>query len=821
MAPNEPLSAADLAWRCPEEALAFSGTEELESLEGVIGQERVLEALDLALAVRKDGYNVYALGPDGIGKHTLLRRRLEAQAATEPAPSDWVHVSSFSEPRKPRIIGLEAGRGAKLQAEMAQLVGDLRDILRNAFENEEYRTRRQVIEEELKERQEQAVAEVEAEARAQGIALLRTPMGLAFAPTRDGRIIPPEQFQELPDETRKAIEQSVGVLQKRLSEALGHAPAWMKETREKLKQLNDDTARFAVDFLIEQLKRAWADVEAVQDYLEELRWDVIEHVPLFLQTPEPGQPVPPDEVHPLFRRYRVNLLVDNAGATSAPVVHEDDPTFDRLIGKIEYRAEMGALLTDFLMIRGGALHRANGGYLILDARKVLTRPLAWEALKRALRTREIRIESPLQTLGLLSTVTLEPEPAPLRVKVVLLGEREIYFLLARLDPDFPRLFKIAADFDERVPRTAESLLPYARLIATIVRREELRHIDRGGVARAIEHVVRRAEHREKMSLDLEDLGDLLREADYQAARAGRERIGREHVEAAGDARIRRLDRAPRQLQEMIREGTVQVATSGEAVGQINGLSVFFLAGTGFGRPSRITARVRMGGGQVLDIERETKLGGPIHTKGVLILGGFLGARYSAELPLALHATLVFEQSYGGVDGDSASAAELVALLSAIAAIPLRQSLAMTGSVDQHGEVQAIGGVDEKIEGFFDLCAERGLDGSHAVLIPRANVRHLMLHRRVVEAVEKGLFAVHAIDHVDQAIEHFTGMPAGERGADGKFPAGSVNRRVEDRLRQLAEIRRDFGKAGNNKGGNGGTSPTAGEEDRGIDDRRGP
>lgn len=786
-----PLDAASLAWCCPEEALPFTTTAELPDLAGTIGQERAVEALRYALSTRRPGYNVFALGPEGIGKHTTVHQLLAAQAAGEPPAADLCYVSDFKDPRTPRLLQLPAGRGAQLRNELDRLLADLLPALRNAFENEEYRTRRQVIEEELKERQEKAIAEVEQEAKSQGVALIRSPMGFAFAPLADGRIVTPEIFQALPESIRQRIEQTVEALQKRLKEALSSAPRWMKETRERIKQLNDDTAAFAVNFLFDAVKPSFSDLPEVLAFLDRARADVIEHVEAFLQLPEQAGPalVAIEDGHPLFRRYRVNLIVDRAGQTSAPVVQEDDPTFERLVGRIEHRAEMGALVTDLLMIRAGALHRANGGYLVLDARKLLTRPMAYDGLKRALTTGQIRIESPLQALGVLGTQTLEPEPAPLDVKVVLLGERLLYYLLVEVDPEFGRLFKVAADFDERLPRDPATLGLYARLLATMVRRERLRPLTRDGVARLLEHAARRAEDSGKLSTEIEHLGDVLREADFQAGSAAA--IDAAAVQRALDARERRLGRLRERALEQITEGTVAIATSGSAVGQINGLSVIQLGDTAFGRPSRITARVRMGSGQLVDIEREVKLGGPLHSKGVLILAGFLAATFSPERPLSLAATLVFEQSYGGIEGDSASSAELYALLSAIAQVPIRQSLAVTGSVDQYGNVQAIGGVNEKIEGFFDLCAARGLDGSHGVLIPATNLRHLMLHERVRAAVAAGRFTIWPVRTVAEGIEILTGLPAGERGPDGQFPEGTVFRKAEDRLAAMAERRRAF------------------------------
>jgi predicted ATP-dependent protease len=786
-----PLDAASLAWCCPAETLPFATTAELPDLADTIGQERAVEALRYALSTRRAGYNVFALGPDGIGKHTAVHRLLEARAAAEPSPGDLCYVSDFEDMRTPLLLRLPAGRGAQLRNELDRLLADLLPALRNAFENEEYRTRRQVIEEELKERQEKAIAEVEQEAKGQGVALIRSPMGFAFAPMADGRIVTPEIFQALPDSIRKRIEETVEALQKRLKEALASAPRWMKETRERIKQLNDDTAAFAVNFLFDSVKPSFADLPPVVAFLDRARADVIEHVEAFLQLPEQVGPavVAIEDGHPLFRRYRVNLLVDRTGRTSAPVVQEDDPTFERLVGRIEHRAEMGALVTDLLMIRAGALHRANGGYLVIEARKLLGRPMAYDGLKRALVSGQIRIESPLQVLGVLSTQTLEPEPAPLDVKVVLLGERLLYYLLVELDPEFARLFKVAADFDERLPRDPATLELYARLLATIVRREGLRPLTRDGVGRLLEHAARRAQDSFKLSTEIEHLGDVLHEADFQTGTAGA--IDAAAVQRAIDARERRLGRLRERTLEQITEGTVAIATSGTAVGQINGLSVLQLGDTALGRPSRITARVRMGAGQLVDIEREVKLGGPLHSKGVLILAGFLAATFSPERPLSLAATLVFEQSYGGIEGDSASSAELYALLSAIAQVPIRQSLAVTGSVDQLGNIQAIGGVNEKIEGFFDLCAARGLDGGHGVLIPATNVRHLMLHERVRAAVAAGRFAIWPVRTVAEGIEILTGLPAGERGPDGQFPEGTVFRRAEDRLAAMAERRRAF------------------------------
>ena len=793
----KPLPISQLCWRCAPDEFAFETTDELEDLGEVIGQKRAAQAIDFALGMAQPGYNLYALGPEGIGKHTLVRRSLEAAAVQAPVPADLCYVSNFQDPRKPRALSLPAGRGAAFRDDMTRFVDDVKDALRSAFESDEYRTRQQVIEEEFRERRENSIAEIEAEAAERGIALLRTPIGFAFGPLRDGKVVSPEVFQSFPEEEQRQVQTTIEELQDKLKNALQQAPIWMKQARDKIRQLNDETAAFAVDHLIETLRGSYADLSEILGFLDDVRREVIGNVEAFIQTPE--KPIAGagaaefEDGPPLFRRYRVNLLVDHGDAEHGPVVYEDDPSYDRLLGRIEHRAEMGTLLTDLHMIRPGALHRANGGYLILDARKLLTRPFAWEALKRALLAGEVRIEPMAQALGLLSTVTLEPEPMALEVKVALIGERLIYYLLSQLDPEFARLFKVAADFDEQTERNHNHGQLYARLVATLVRKEGLKPLDRGGVARVLEFAARHAGDAEKPTTEIESLLEVLREADHWAGRNGSARVGAVEVQQAVDARTGRLDRVRERIQEEMRRGTIVIDTDGTVAGQVNGLSVLQLGGFAFGRPSRITARVRLGKGEVVDIEREVALGGPLHSKGVLILSGYLSAHYASERPLSLSASLVFEQSYGGVEGDSASSAELYALLSAIADVPVKQSFAVTGSVNQRGQVQAIGGVNEKIEGFFDLCDARGLTGGQGVLIPAANVKHLMLHRRVLEAVEAGNFRIYPLETIDQGIEILTGMAAGRRDGAGRFPEDSFNHLVEARLVELAEKRRAFGR----------------------------
>ncbi len=797
----KPLAPDRLRLRCEASAFDFKTTAELEPLDLPPGQERAVEALDFALDMADDAYNVYAVGPPGYGKHAVVRRIVEAHAAKKETPPDRCYVNNFADPQKPHALTLPAGLARRLRDDMDRLVQDLHAAIPAAFESDDYRSRREAIEEEFKSRHEKALEAIQERARERGIALIRTPAGLGFAPMRNGEVISPEAFRVMHEEERKRIEADVEKLQAELQAVIRELPALVRESRRRLRELNREVTRFAVEHLIEELRESYAEHAAVVAYLDAVREDVVENAGVFLQgeegqgpaVPVPGLPpaaVPGGGPHPL-NRYKINLLVDHGGETGAPVVYEDRPTYQHLIGDVEHVAQMGALTTDFTLIKPGALHRANGGYLIIDARRLLQQPFAYEALKQALRARCIRIESLGQSLSLVSTRSLEPEPIPLSVKVMLIGDRFLYYLLSAVDPEFGDLFKIAADFDDRLVRDDESAKVYARLIAGLVREHGLRPLDAGAVARVIERGARLAGDAERLTLRIESLVDLLREADLWCARARRKTIRAKDIDRAVAAQIRRANRIEERIREEITRGTIRVETSGAAVGQVNGLSVIQLGGHAFGRPSRITARVRMGKGEVIDIEREVALGGPLHSKGVLILSGFLGARFGADRPLALAASLVFEQSYSGVDGDSASSAELYALLSALAEVPIRQCFAVTGSVDQLGRVQAIGGVNEKIEGFFDLCAARGLTGEQGVLIPASNIPHLMLRDDVVAAAAKGKFHIYPVETIDQGIEILTGMPAGERGDDGAFPPDTVNHRVERRLDAFAEKLKSF------------------------------
>jgi predicted ATP-dependent protease len=779
---------------CDANLFKFKTTAELADLSQAIGQDRAVEAVRFGVGIQRQGFNLFLLGPAGSGKYEFAHHFLVSRAAKEPTPDDWCYVNNFEKPEKPRVLRLPPGRGAVLQEDMRNLLENLKSAIPSAFETENYRARKQAIEQEVKENEEKALEELQQEASQKGIAVIRTPTGFVLAPARGNQVLSPEDFEKLPESEHQKIQASITELQERLRNVLEQMPRYEQEGREKLRGLNGEVAIFAVGHLIEELRKKYADLPAVVSFLNEAQQDMIDNVNEFLAPP----------VNPLaamfggaapfasrsagfLRRYQVNLLVDHRANHGAPVLHEDHPTYQNLIGEVEYMAHLGMASTDFNLIRAGALHRANGGYLILDAHKLLQQPYAWEALKRSLSSGEVRIESLGQMLSLVSTVSLEPETVPLRVKVVLIGERMLYYLLSSLDPEFNELFKVAADFEERMERGADQDLLYAQWIATIARRDSLLPFSADAVGRLIEQSSRVAQDSSRVTTHLRTLADLLREADYWARESAQSVVRAEDVQRAIDAQIRRSDRVRQRLSEEVLQGTLLIDTSGEVVGQVNGLSVLEFARFSFGHPSRITARVRLGKGDVIDIEREVKLSGPIHSKGVLILSGFLGGRYAADHPLSLSASLVFEQSYGEIEGDSASSAELYALLSALSGLPVKQSLAVTGSVNQLGQIQAIGGVNEKIEGFFDLCKVRGLTGQ-GVMIPASNVRHLMLKHEVIEAVRVGTFKIYAVETIDQGIEILTGVPAGERDASGKFPEGTVNQKVEARLVDFAEKR---------------------------------
>ena len=777
---------------CNVDELKFDTTDELSDIDIIVGQERAIESIRFGIRVNKGGYNIFALAPAGTGKMTTVRQLIEHEASRKPIPSDWCYVNNFEQPAKPKVLEIPAGKGKAFKLDMEQLIDELRIALPASFEGDEYRTRVEEIEEDSRHREFQEINQLREEAARAHIILTETPTGYAFAPVDEKEVvIDAERFNKLPKDEQQKIQNSIMELQQRLQKLLKKFPAWRKETKRKIKELNREVAEFAVGHSIHELKESYRDQKAILQYLDEIERDIIGHVRDFIPHRESMLPFMemPQQSDP-FKRYQVNLIVDLSENKAAPVVYEDHPNYANLIGRVDHEAYMGSLVTDFTMIKPGALHKANGGYLILDARKLLMQPYAWESLKRTLLSGEIRIESLERSLSLISTSALEPEPIPLELKLILVGDRLIYYLLGYYDPEFQDLFKVAADFDDSIDRT-DVTMEYAKVLATIARQEKLKPLTRQAVGRIIEHCSRMTGDAEKLSTHLRSIKDLLTESDYWAADNGHDKIDVSDVQQAIDHKIYRLDRVRQILYENIHRGTVLIDTEGTVAGQINGLSVLQLGEVMFGQPSRITATTWLGNGKLVDIERETELGGAIHSKGVLILSSFIASRYARSKPFSMSASLVFEQSYGGVEGDSASLAELCAILSSLTQIPLRQDLAVTGSVNQRGQVQPIGGVNEKIEGFFDVCNKKGMSGQQGVVIPAANIKHLMLRWDVVDAVRAGHFSIYAVDSVDQALELLTGMEAGAADQQGVFPPDTVNGRVDAQLAQFTTISQEY------------------------------
>ena len=790
-----PLPTA-LLYRCADaSALDFRTTVDVQPLDGLVGQQRALGALQLATRLNRPGFNLFVTGSTGSRMQKTVESLLKSSRWDRPRPDDWVYVNNFEDNRKPIAIRLPPGRAIALRDAMEEVIGDLTIALPALFESEDYQARRTAIDQKFQSKQSDAFSNLGDKAAAANMTIVRTPMGFMIAPVRDGKLVPPDEFNVWPETERKAAQETIAALQSDLEQIVSHIPAWEKEHREQIQALDRQTALVAIDQSINEAKNKFSTIVQVIKYLESVRADLIENTAIFLAKPQ-------GELGAIFGgalgktadRYHVNVLVSQDAGGSIPIIEELHPTLGNLIGSIEYVSQHGFLVTDFRLIKAGALHRANGGFLMLDARHLLSEPFSWQALKRLLRQQEIKIEDVTRFVGLTSSVSMEPDPIPLDLKVIIFGDRLLYYLLSTYDPEIGEFFKVLADFEDDIDRTPKSEAAHAQLVASLLAQERLKPMDREGVALVLEHSSRLADDSGKLTLLTDRLKDLLAEADFWANEARHEVTQRSDVQRALDEGVTRVSRLRDRTRDAILRDIALVDTTGSKIGQINGLSVLELSGFRFGRPTRITCRVRPGNGRVVDIEREVELGGPIHSKGVLILTGFLAGRYALDTPMSVFASLVFEQSYGGVEGDSASSAELYALMSALADVPLRQDLAVTGSVNQSGDVQAIGGVNEKIEGFFDICAARGLTGTQGVLIPKSNVQHLMLRRDVISACDEGKFSIYPIVTIDEGIALLTGRAAGVRNPGGDYPAASINGLIESRLRSFARTQEMVRKA---------------------------
>ena len=783
------LSPEELEWRCDPAQLEFDTTRSLSCLEEPIGQDRALTAIEFGLGIDAKGFNIFILGEPGTGRSTTIMKILKKRALTEAVPDDWCYVHDFNDGSRPAYIQLPAGIGTDFCKDMEEQVSQLADAIPKIFESKDYEQAKNNITAESQEKNKKLVQELEEQVNKEGFILQRTVGGLVLVPTKDGTPLSQQEYTDLSTEERKHFEEKGAELQEHLNNVLRKVVDLEKETRNAILDVEKYFFKTALQQLFEALEKKYRDNEKILQHFANCKADILNRVEEF--RPEQGPQIALAggrlaRQEPSFDRYRINLFIDNSDLQGAPVVYEANPTYFNLYGRIEHSIQAGTATTNFTMIKPGALHRANNGYLVLDCREVLLNLFSYEALKRSLRNGEVKIEDMAEQFRLIATATLKPQPIPFKCKVVLIGIPWLYYLLYQLDPDFQKYFKVKADFDRMMKNTLGNVQRYAKFVATQCERENLLSFAPSGVARVIEHAARLIEDKKRLSSRFIDVADLIREAAFLGGREGADKVERDHVEQAIEAKIYRSNKLEERIQEFIEDETILVDTEGFVAGQVNGLSVYMLGDYAFGRPSRITVRTFMGKSGVINIEREAKLSGPIYDKGLLILAGFIGDRFAQDKPLSLAASICFEQSYSGVEGDSASSAELYGLLSSLAGFPLNQGIAVTGSVNQRGQVQSIGGVNEKIEGYYSVCKAKGLTGEQGVIVPAKNVQNLMLKREVVEAVREGRFKVWAVDHIDQGIEILTGIPAGEKQADGNWPEGTVNARVDARLRQMAE-----------------------------------
>ena len=796
------LTSEQLYRKCDAAKFDFTTTADLEERLSALGQDRAISAVELGINIKSRGYNLFCLGPEGTGKTSLVKRILEKEGKMRATPDDWVYVYNFDEQHKPIAINLPCGEAAGFAKAMDEFALFLEHDLADAVKDEMYEEQLKSIREKYQEKRNDYIKVLQKKAKGKKVSLLHMPMGVVVAPMKNGEIISPDVFDTLSEEEKNEIMADLNAMQEEIAAHQDNAPQWEERQSEEIKKLQAKLVKEAIKKPLEEIHQKYKGNKKINDYLKTVRDYILDNMATFVPDYDQDSKAQTEEDSSMlgllnqlkgqqdedkYSKFKVNVVVKNVPDSGAPIILLDHPTQGNLVGKVERIQQFGALVTDFSLIKGGALHRANGGFLLIDARKLLLQPYSWDSLKRALASKEIKIEAPSEDTSF-ATISLDPQPIPLDVKVVMTGDSELYELLSERDPDFKDYFKVEADFGGLIDRTDENEIEYAKLIGSLSKKKNLRSLNKQAVARVIEYSSRLADDTEKLTAHVASIGDLLKEADYWARKSKSGQIGKNHIEQAIKSQIYRSDRVNQAMLEQIDKGTILMDVKGERVGQINGLVVYNFTRNSFGKPARITTQVRLGRGEFINIEREVEMSGPIHSKGVLILQSLIANRFAKRSPLSLSASIVFEQSYGGVDGDSASSTEYYCMLSAIANLPIKQSLAVTGSINQFGEIQPIGGVNEKIEGFFEVCKYNGLNGKQGVIIPRTNVVNLMLREDVVAAVEEGKFSIYAIDTVDDGIELLTGIPAGKPNKKGQYPRGSVNYQVQQ---SLAEYYKDY------------------------------
>ncbi|MDD4859394.1 MAG: AAA family ATPase [Dehalococcoidales bacterium] len=798
------VSAGKLRWRCDPNIFDFECTDELTPLGEFIGQERAIRGIEFGLSMELDGYNIYVAGLTGTGKTSAVKSYIKKlvsekqKKANDYHLDDWCYLHNFADADRPQLANLPQGKGKAFRDQMSRLLQMLQEELAKTFASEEYKTQQKKLIEENQEKQQKLFEEIREEAKKQGFLLQMTASGLAFIPLANGKPMTQDEFMALEESIQKQLEARRNELVKKLQATFETAHEMERKTGEKVRNVDKTTADAIVSRLFASLLDEYRESEKIVKYLTDLKTFTLDNLDSFKEKAA-EQPQSPLEMLPSFMSrgrdpslpFQVNVFVDNSAAAGPPVITEANPNYTNLFGKIERRFVFGAYLSDHTMLKPGAIHLANGGFLLLSAMDVLTNPAVWPTLKRVIKTKEARIEDPFEQLGLMAPQGLKPQPMPVNVKVVLIGDPNLYRLLAEYDEDFWEIFKVKADFDYEVARNKENMMAFAAFIAGCCEDCKKRHFDRTGVARVVEYASRMVADQEKLSSRFAQIKQLVEEAEFWANKDEAKLVSAKHVEQAVEERRFRHNLPDERIKEMINRGTIMIDVEGAVVGQVNGLSVYSLGDVTFGKPSRITCKTFLGRSGIINIERESQLSGRIHDKGVMILSGYLGSKYAQENPLALSASLCFEQSYEGVEGDSASSTELYSLLSSLSDVPLQQGIAVTGSVNQKGDIQPIGGVNQKIEGFFQTCLPKGLNGKQGVMIPRTNLINLMLRQEVVDAVKEGKFHIYAVDTIDEGIEVLTGVPAGKKGKSGKYPAGSINYLVDKRLREMALKLKEF------------------------------
>ncbi len=818
----KPLLPEELGWRCRTDTFSFNTTDDLSSLQEIVGQERAMRSIEFGLGVSNHKYNVFVLGESGTGKSSTVKEIISERARHEPVPDDWCYVFNFSNPDCPTALRLPPGKGGALAVEMDALVEALKRDIPRVFESKDYEKHRDEIIDGQQERTRSMFLRLEQLVAEKGLMLKKSASGLSVVPATEGKPMAQEVFNGLPSEKREELERELGIMQDKLSDVIRDARVIDKETKDRVDRLDREVVQYVVNPLVDDMLGHFKDFKAVVEFLYKVKENLLENIDDF--RPRDEMPLAAlgglrlQKQEPTFERYMVNVLVNNKDTVGAPVIYECNPTYYNLFGRVEYRFQLGGVgTTDFTMVKAGSAHKANGGYLVVNALDVLRNIFVYDAIKRMIKEGEVRIEDVWEQYRLVSSTTLKPEPIPTNIKLVMIGEPFIYYLLYNLDNEYRKLFKVKADFENFMERSDDNIMKYAMYVATRCREEGLLPFDRSGVGKVVEHGCRLAGDKEKLSTRFNEIKNMVVESNYWAKAEGAALVTAAHVEKAEQERIYRHSRIEDRYRDYITQDTIMVDTDGAVVGQVNGLAVLDPGDYAFGKPSRITARTYIGEGGVFNIEREVKMSGKIHNKAMMILTSFLGDRFAREFPLKLSASVTFEQLYDEVEGDSATCTEVYALLSSLSGVPLKQGIAVTGSMNQRGEVQPIGGVNQKIEGFYDVCKVRGLTGGQGVIIPRRNVRNLMLKREVVEAVEEGRFAIYPIDMVDDGLEILTGMEAGARGGDGAFPDGTVNRLAEQRLGELARKIKEFGRGPAKKSGdasNNGNNSNPGQ-DKGL------